>query len=149
MSTVKQFEDLEAWKEARELARLVYQVTNAGGFARDYVLRDQLRRAVVSTSSNIAEGFERSGDGEFNHFLSIAKGSCGEARSQLYLAYDQRYLSETEFLELIHRVQGISRLISGLMKYLRNSTVGGAKYKKHATSPMIVSDCDAISDLRL
>jgi four helix bundle protein len=89
VGTIKQFEDLEAWKKARELGNAIYKVTSDGSFSRDFVLRDQIRRAVVSISSNIAEGFERSGDGEFNRFLAIAKGSCGELRSQLYLAFDQ------------------------------------------------------------
>jgi four helix bundle protein len=141
MSTIKQFEDLEAWKEAREFARLAYGVTALGSFTRDFVLRDQLRRAAVSISSNIAEGFERSGDGEFIQFLSIAKGSCGECRSLLHLAHDQRYLSENEFFELVHRVQGTGRLIAGLIKYLRNSEVRGLKYRKQAPFNPILQEC--------
>ena len=114
-------------------------------FTRDSVLKNQLRRGVVSISSNIAEGFERSGDGEFIQFLSVAKGSCGEVRSQLYLAYDQRYLSEVEFHEMTHRVQGIGRLIAALMKYLRNSNVNGLKYKKQSPPDVLLREWAAVS----
>ena len=76
MASIKRFEDLLSWQKARELSRLVYQVSNNGTFAKDYGLRDQIRRASISIMSNIAEGFERGGDGEFVQFLSNAKGSC-------------------------------------------------------------------------
>jgi four helix bundle protein len=130
MGSVHQFEDLESWKKARELAKRIYSITSSGPLAHEHVLRSQLRRAVVSISSNIAEGFERSGDGEFVHFLSIAKGSCGEIRSQLYIARDQEYLTDADFEVLVEEAKSISRLIAGLMKYIRQSGVGGFKYKK-------------------
>src|SRR5436190_491568 len=97
MSSIERFEDIEAWKKARRLTKLVYDASNEGQFARDFGLRDQIRRASVSTMSNIAEGFERGGDQEFIHFLSMAKGSCGETRSQLYVALDQGYLTQDKF----------------------------------------------------
>src|ERR1044071_8834864 len=90
MSTFQSFEDIEAWQKARELTRRVYEVSEVGAFARDFGLRDQIRRASVSALSNIAEGFERSGTGEFIQFLSAAKGSAGEVRAQLYVALDRR-----------------------------------------------------------
>ena len=84
--TIKRFEQIEAWRKTRQLTASIYKVTSAGAFARDYGLRDQIRRAAVSSMSNIAEGFERDGNKEFIQFLSVAKGSTGEVRSQLYVA---------------------------------------------------------------
>ena len=98
-------------------------------FVRDYGLRDQICRASVSTMSNIAEGFERDGDKEFVQFLSIAKGSSGEVRSQLYVALDQDYISENEFNVLYNKTTENSRMISGLMKYLQQSKLKGRKFK--------------------
>jgi four helix bundle protein len=129
MSHGNRFEDLEVWKAARLLTRDVYQVTSGGGFWRDFTLRDQIRRAVVSSMSNIAEGFERGGDKEFLQFLAQAKGSCGEVRSQLYAASDQGYLGKNEFAALTSRAILTSRLISGLMKYLRASGFRGSKFR--------------------
>jgi four helix bundle protein len=129
MATLKRFEDIDAWKEARELTKAVYQITSVGEFARDYRLRDQIRRATISIMSNIAEGFERGGDKEFLRFLSIAKGSCGEIRAQLYAAFDQAYMSEAQFQDLIEKVITISRLLAGLMKYLQASPLRGSKFK--------------------
>ena len=127
MARLERFEDMDAWKKARELTKSVYQVTSIGEFARDFGLRDQLRRAAVSVMSNIAEGFERSGDREFFHFLSLAKGSCGEIRAQFYVALDQAYINNAQFQELIERATEISRLLAGLMKYLGTSGIRGGK----------------------
>ena len=88
MPMIKTFEDLEAWQKARELTREIYVFSKKGSFAKDYGLRDQIRRACVSIMSNIAEGFERNGDKEFFQFVSVAKGSSGEVRAQLYVALD-------------------------------------------------------------
>lgn len=93
----KTFEDLEGWKASRLLCRSVYAATTNGGFQRDSALRNQIRRAAISVMSNIAEGFERDGNKEFVQFLSQAKGSCGEVRSQLYAALDQAYVSDESF----------------------------------------------------
>ena len=103
MARLERFEDVDAWKVARELTKSVYQVTAAGEFARDFGLRDQIRRAAVSIPSNIAEGFERGGNKEFLQFLSQAKGSCGEIRAQLYVALDQLYLNDVQFQGLIEQ----------------------------------------------
>jgi four helix bundle protein len=100
MAKVKKFEEIQSWQKGRELANEVYRVTNIGSFARDFGLRDQIRRAAISIISNIAEGFERGGDREFIQFLSIAKGSAGELRSQLYIALDQRYITVEEFNQM-------------------------------------------------
>jgi four helix bundle protein len=133
LGTIERFEDLEAWKLARELTRLVYTCSGAGNFGRDFALRDQIRRASISIVSNIAEGFERDGDKEFLQFLSVAKGSCGEVRAQLYLALDQKYISEELFQELTTKAIQLSRVISGLIRYLRQSQLSGKKYKTART----------------
>ena len=130
MAKIKRFEDLISWQKARELNRLIYKTSRNGAFAKDFGLRDQIRRASVSVMSNIAEGFERGGDKEFIQFLSNAKGSCGEVRCQLYAAFDEDYINEAEFKELYERSAEISRLISGFMTYLRRSELRGSKFKE-------------------
>ena len=129
MATFQTFEQIEAWQSARELTRSIYATSNQGPFARDYGLRDQIRRASVSSMSNIAEGFERSGTGEFVQFLAMAKGSAGEVRSQLYVALDQGYIDQEQFDRLSALVTQTARMIGGLMLYLRKSRVKGTKYK--------------------
>src|SRR5436190_20941082 len=130
MATFKNFEHIEAWQKARELTNRVYDASDKGIFARDFGLRDQIRRACVSILSNIAEGFERSGTGEFVQFLSAAKGSAGEVRAQLYVALDRKYISEPTVGELNQMAAQISRMISGLMAYLKQSGIKGTKYKR-------------------
>jgi four helix bundle protein len=98
-------------------------------FARDFPLRDQIRKAGVSIISNIAEGFDRGGTAEFVQFLSFAKGSAGEVRSQLYVAKDQGYLTSEDFDRLMELADETSRLIGGLMIYLRKSGIKGTKFK--------------------
>ena len=115
MAKVTRFEDLMSWRKARELNRLVYAWSGKDGFSKDFELRNQMRRASISVMSNIAEGFERGGDNEFVQFLSIAKGSCGEIRAQLYAALDLEYLTENEFREMFERTIEVSRLISGFI----------------------------------
>jgi len=129
MAKIERFEDLMSWQKARELNRLIYQVTRSGAFAKDFGLSDQIRRAAISVMSNLAEGFERGGNREFIQFLSNAKGSCGEIRCQLYAALDEKYLTEAEFHELYERSREISRLISGFMAYLQKSELRGNKFK--------------------
>jgi four helix bundle protein len=130
MATFTTFEETSAWQKARQLTKELYKVTSVGAFARDYDLRNQMRRAAVSIMSNIAEGFERSGTGEFNQFLATAKGSAGEVRSQLYVALDQNYLSEALVVRLLDQATEIGRMIGGLMIYLRKSGIKGTKYKR-------------------
>jgi four helix bundle protein len=129
MAKIERFEDLEGWKIARELTRIVYQISSVGEFAHDFGLRDQIRRASVSILSNIAEGFERGGDKEFLQFLAMAKGSCGEIRSQLYVAFDQSYIDEKQFKEISDKAVEASQIISGLIKYLRQLDLRGSKFK--------------------
>src|SRR5205814_1408888 len=98
---IEKFEDFIAWQKARSLTREIYKITNLPAFSRDFGLKDQIRRAAVSIMSNIAEGFERGRPSEFHQFLSIAKGSCAELRSQLYIALDVDYIPQTRFRELM------------------------------------------------
>ncbi|MBP7269609.1 MAG: four helix bundle protein [Bacteroidia bacterium] len=129
MATIERFEDLKVWQEARVLANLTYRISSLSNFQKDFVLRDQVRRAVVSTLSNIAEGFERNSPKEFIHFLSIAKGSAGELRSQLYLALDQHYIDNKQFKDLYENVTTISKMLSGLMTYLQNANLRKKNYQ--------------------
>lgn len=130
MATFRKFEDIGAWQRSRELTKEIYKITSRGEFARDFGLKDQIRRASVSIMSNIAEGFERSGTGEFRHFLAIAKGSAGEVRSQLYVAFDQEYISSIVFDPLNVSVTEISKMLSGLMDYLNKSGLKGTRFKQ-------------------
>jgi len=125
----KSFEDLVAWQKARTLVTKVHEVSNKGLFKKDYSLRNQICRASVSTMSNVAEGFEREGDKEFIQFLSQAKASCGEVRSQLYIAHDLGYVNQHEFKTLHEMASETSRVISGLIGYLRRSEFKGSKFK--------------------
>ena len=104
MARIEKFEDIEAWKSAREVNRLIYEISRSEKFERDFALVNQIRRASISILSNIAEGFERSGNKGFLQFLAIAKGSCGEVRAQLYIAYDQNYIDETKFKEISNKL---------------------------------------------
>lgn len=113
---VSRFEDLIAWQKARELSVAIYKVTSTGKFERDFGLKDQIRRAVVSIMSNIAEGFERNSPADFHRFLVIAKASCAEVRSQLYLAYDIEYLTQADFDRLMTQANELARIIGGLRK---------------------------------
>jgi len=130
MASIRAFADLDAWKSGRELTKLVYVATGNSAFAKDYGLRDQIRRASISIMANIAEGFGRSGSGEFIQFLSIAKGSACEVSSHVYVALDQGYISHSEFERLNELAERTSNLIGGLMKYLQQSTIKGAKYRR-------------------
>ena len=111
---IDRFEDLIAWQKARGMARAIYDVTRKGTFAKDFGLTNQIQRAAVSVMSNIAEGFERSGMAEFHRFLSIAKASCAEVRSQLYVALDVGHLSQDEFGKLFGQAEELARIIGGL-----------------------------------
>jgi four helix bundle protein len=130
MPTIKRFEDIEAWKRARELTRNIYCCTKAATFAKDFGLKDQIRRAAVSVVSNIAEGFERDGTNEFLQYLSTAKGSIGEVRAQLYVALDEGYISEEQFQKLHGDALAISRMLASFIDYLRTSNHRGLKYTR-------------------
>ena len=119
---IKQFEDLEVWKSARVLVQGIYTATSKGSFAKDFGLRDQIRRAAVSAMSNIAEGFERGSGREFIQFLIIARGSLAEVRSQLYVALDLEYVDQTNFNRLSIKASQTGKLLNGFISYLRNRT---------------------------
>ncbi len=129
MATFTKFEEIECWKRARELTRQVYRVSGRAAFARDFGLKDQIRRASVSVMSNIAEGYDRSGTAEFVQFLSTAKGSAAEVRCQLYVATDQGYIHDDDFTELTALAEQTGSMIGGLMRYLRTSGYKGTKFK--------------------
>ncbi|MDY9918186.1 four helix bundle protein [Porphyromonadaceae bacterium NLAE-zl-C104] len=129
MSKIEQFEDLEVWKMARSFSKKIYLILEKESFSKDYRLRDQIRGSAGSIMDNIAEGFERSGNKEFVQFLFIAKGSCGEIRSQLYRALDIGYICEEEFEQLYQEALQISQSLSGFIKYLKTSELRGPKYK--------------------
>ncbi len=118
---VERFEDLIAWQKARMLSKCIYQLTSQGGFARDFGLKDQIRRASISIMSNLAEGFERGSTAEFRQFVVIAKASCAEVRSQLYAAFDVGHINEEEHRRLDAMAYEVSRIIGGLLKALRGS----------------------------
>ena len=129
MATFKKFEEIESWKKARKLTKRVYKISSTAAFAKDFGLRDQIRRASVSIMSNIAEGYDRSGTGEFMQFLATAKGSAAEVRCQLYVALDQAYIDDNSFTELSTLATETANMIGGLMNYLRRSGLKGTKYK--------------------
>lgn len=115
----KSFTDLPIWKQSIIFAEDIYRLTNKESFSKDYGLKDQIRRSSVSISSNIAEGFERSGNKEFIRFLIIAKGSAGEARSQLFLSKQIQYITEDEYSLLEKQIFMINSSIGGLVSYLK------------------------------
>jgi len=119
MTTIKSFEEIDAWRNARKLTRSIYTLTKKGEFGRDFGLRDQIRRAAVSIMGNIAEGFESYSLGVFIRYLDIAKGSAGEVRSHLYVALDQAYLSESDFNSLYNISRKISSQLANLRKHLK------------------------------
>jgi len=119
---ITRFEDLDLWKDARALCRLIFKVTSRKPFCNDYRFRDQIRASSGSIMDNIAEGYERDGNKEFMQFLSIAKGSCGETRSQAYRAFDYKYLNNDELQELLDRTINLSKGISGFISYLKKSS---------------------------
>jgi four helix bundle protein len=120
MTTAKRFEDLEVWQKAKELTNLIYRLSAAGAFSRDFGLRDQMRRASVSIMSNIAEGFESQTQVLFTQYLRRAKGSAGELRAQLYIAFEQNYLSQDEFNLALALAETCSRQLARLIQYLES-----------------------------
>ena len=122
MGTISRFEEIEAWKNARELTKQIYQLSAIGAFSRDFGLRDQIRRAAVSVMSNIAEGFESQTQALFIKYLGVAKASAGELRSQLYIASDLGYLSPEDLENTISLAEKVSRQIYRFVKYLQSQS---------------------------
>ena len=129
MATIERYEDIQGWQKARELTNFVYAITKQKTFARDFGLKDQIRRAAVSVMSNVAEGFERGGRREFIQFLSYAKASAGEVQSQLYIALDQKYITPEQFDKGYKLCDETMRLIGGFIAYLLKTPIKGPKYK--------------------
>jgi four helix bundle protein len=126
MTTIKNFEDLDSWKKARELAGYVYALTRKEKFSRDFGLSNQIQRAASSVMHNIAEGFEAGYDAEFIRFLKMARRSAGETQSELYLALDALYITEDELKKAYNLAVESKKLINGMITYLnkRKSTDG-------------------------
>lgn len=118
---IEKFEDLKVWQDARILVKEIYSLTMKERFRKDFGLKDQLQRSVVSILSNIAEGFERQNNKEFVKFLIYSKGSAGEVRAQLYLSFDLEYITEKEFENANRKVLEISQQLSNFIKYLKNN----------------------------
>lgn len=129
MPTPKDFEELAIFQMARELSKRIYTPTQRGDFKHDSRFVQQIRSAAGSIMDNIAEGFERNGNKEFINFLYIAKGSCGEVRSQLIRANDVGYLTTDEFNQLYSDCRKLSASIMNFINELRSSNMSGAKYK--------------------
>ncbi len=122
MAAITKFEEIEAWKTARQLTLLIYRLADQGAFAKDFGLKDQIRRAAVSVMSNIAEGFESRTNTQFINYLGHAKGSSGEARSQLYVALDLGYISQAKFAEAYELADKASRQIRRFIEYLEKNS---------------------------
>lgn len=120
MTTAKRFEDLEVWQRAKELTSLIYSLSSSGAFARDFGLRDQMRRASVSIMSNIAEGFESQTQVLFIQFLSRAKRSAGELRAQLYIVLEQEYITRDEFKSASSLAELCSKQLARFIQYLES-----------------------------
>lgn len=131
---IESFEDLKAWRGSRELVKKVYSLTKKKGFAKDFGLVDQIRRAAISVVSNISEGFERGSNREFIQFLYVAKASCGELRAQLIIAYDQDYIDQKELYEINNLAKCVAGMLGSLINYLKRSKIKGSKFRQDATN---------------
>ena len=138
MAGITRFEEIDAWITSRQLTNMIYSLSNQPSFSRDFGLRDQIRRASVSVMSNNAEGFESRTDVQFINFLGMARASAGEVRSQLYIASDQKCISEEQFKEAYIIVDKCSRQISGFISYLENNP----RQRRHVSD----NDADYIID---
>ncbi|MDI6733431.1 MAG: four helix bundle protein [Planctomycetota bacterium] len=126
---IKSLEDLNIWKKGMDLVDAIYDLTNKEPLRKDFALKEQIRRAVISVPSNIAEGFERGSNTEFIQFLFIAKGSCGEVKTQLHIMFNRNYINKTEFDATIKLASEISAMIKRLINYLSKSSIKGEKYR--------------------
>ena len=118
MTTITSFEEIEAWRTAKELAKIIYMLSEEGKFSRDFGLKDRIRRASVSVMSNISEGFESQTQMQFVHYLGLAKASAGEVRCQLYVSQDLGNIAEEQFTEVFAMAEKASRQIARFINYL-------------------------------
>jgi four helix bundle protein len=129
MGKIERFEDMDVWQHSRDLCKYIFELVQRAPFCKDFSLIDQIKRSGGSVMDNIAEGFERNGNKEFITFLYYSKGSCGEVKSQLYIAFDFKYISEEEFKIGYNKADNISKELSNFIKYLKNNELKGIKYK--------------------
>ena len=129
MATINRFEDLEIWKEARRLAKEIHIISTETELKNDYRFKDQIKASAGSVMDNIAEGFERDGNNEFRQFLSIAKGSAGETRSQLFRAFDFAYIEESKFELLKKDYENLSGKIKNFITYLNKKDFKWNKFQ--------------------
>jgi four helix bundle protein len=129
MATITKFEDLEIWQEARKLAKEIYIISKETDLETNFRLREQIKASSGSVMDNIAEGFERDGNIEFRQFLSIAKGSAGESRSQIYRLYDYEYISVEKFEDLKTKYENLSGKIKNFITYLNKKDFKGHKFQ--------------------
>lgn len=118
--TIKRFEELECWKEARALTQGVYSYTNRSAFSKDFRLSGQIAGASISIMNNICEGFDSKSNKEFSRFLIYSRRSCSEVQNCLYIALDQNYISEEDFRNTYKHCEIVRKLIDGLIRYLKN-----------------------------
>lgn len=129
MASYKRFEDMPIWQNARSFSKKIYEVSLGEKFSKEYRLCSQIRAASGSIMDNIAEGFERNGNGEFKQFLYIAKGSCGETRSQIYRVFDYGFISKEQFEELKSLSEELSKSMNNFIDYLNKTEIKGTKFK--------------------
>ena len=130
MANINNFEELKSWQKSRELCAYVFELTNKESFKREFSLKDQIKRSSGSVMDNIAEGFDRDGNNEFRQFLSIAKASCAETRSQLIRTYDREYINKELFKELYEKNVILAKKLTSFINYLNKSEFRGNKFKK-------------------
>lgn len=129
MATIRKFEDLEIWQEARRISKIIISISQTTELETDFKLRDQIKGSIGSVMDNIAEGFDRDGNKEFRQFLSMAKGSAGETRSQCYRVFDSGYIQEEQLNEFVKDLETLSKRISAFISYLNKEEFKGLKFK--------------------
>ena len=122
MVLIKKFEDIKAWQKARLLTNKIYVISNNNDFSKDFTLKGQIRKASISIMLNISEGYARKSSREFRNFLDYAHGSCAEVQSALYIALDQKYISQQQFEQYYKQTEEISKMITGFSIYLRDKS---------------------------
>ena len=130
MASINNFEELDVWKKARQICIRINDISTNTTLSRNFSLKDQMQRSSGSIMDNIAEGFGRGGNKEFHNFLSYAKGSCAELKSQIYRCYDTKIITKQVFEELIQLTTDENNKIGAFMYYLRNTNIKGQKFKK-------------------